>query len=45
MVVLYAARYRVPVPCLARWLLGLGIAATAQCGNDEAVRAQWICAT
>ena len=28
MVVLYAARHRVPVPCLARWLLGLGIAAT-----------------
>jgi hypothetical protein len=27
-VVLYAARHRVPVPCLARWLLGLGIAAT-----------------
>ena len=28
MVVLYAARHRVPVPLLARWLLGLGIAAT-----------------
>jgi len=28
MVVLYAARRRVPVPCLARWLLGLGIVAT-----------------
>jgi Protein of unknown function (DUF2637) len=28
MVMLYAARHRVPVPCLARWLLGLGIAAT-----------------
>ena len=28
MVVLYAARHRVPVPCLARCLLGLGIAAT-----------------
>ena len=28
MVVLYAARHQVPVPCLARWLLGLGIAAT-----------------
>jgi hypothetical protein len=28
MVVLYAARYQVPVPSLARWLLGLGIAAT-----------------
>jgi hypothetical protein len=28
MVVLYAARHWVPVPCLARWLLGLGIAAT-----------------
>ena len=26
MVVLYAARHRVPVPSLARWLLGLGIA-------------------
>jgi len=28
MVVLHAARHRVPVPALARWLLGLGIAAT-----------------
>ena len=28
MVVLYAARHRVPVPSLAQWLLGLGIAAT-----------------
>ena len=28
MVVLYAAWRRVPVPSLARWLLGLGIAAT-----------------
>ena len=28
MCVLYAARHRVPVPSLARWLLGLGIAAT-----------------
>jgi Protein of unknown function (DUF2637) len=28
MVVLYAARHQVPVPSLARWLLGLGIAAT-----------------
>lgn len=28
MVVLYAARHQVPVPFLARWLLGLGIAAT-----------------
>ena len=28
MVVLYAAPHRVPVPSLARWLLGLGIAAT-----------------
>ena len=28
MVVLYVARHRVPVPSLARWLLGLGIAAT-----------------
>jgi len=27
MVVLYAARHRVPVPSLARWLLGLGITA------------------
>jgi hypothetical protein len=27
MVVLYAARHRVPVTALARWLLGLGIAA------------------
>lgn len=28
MVNLYAARHRLPVPALARWLLGLGIAAT-----------------
>ena len=28
MVVLYAARHRLPAPPLARWLLGLGIAAT-----------------
>jgi hypothetical protein len=28
MLVVYAARHRVPVPSLARWLLGLGIAAT-----------------
>jgi hypothetical protein len=28
MVLLYAARHRVPVPSLARWLLALGIAAT-----------------
>jgi hypothetical protein len=28
MVLLYAARHRVPVPSLARWLLGPGIAAT-----------------
>jgi hypothetical protein len=28
MVMLYAAGHRVPVPSLARWLLGLGIAAT-----------------
>ena len=28
MVILYAARHRIPVPPLARWLLGLGIAAT-----------------
>jgi Protein of unknown function (DUF2637) len=27
MVILYAARHRIPVPSLARWLLGLGIAA------------------
>ena len=28
MAVLSAARHRMPVPSLARWLLGLGIAAT-----------------
>jgi hypothetical protein len=28
MVILYAARHRVPVPSLARWLLRLGVAAT-----------------
>lgn len=28
MVILYAARHRLPVPALARWLLGLGVSAT-----------------
>jgi hypothetical protein len=28
MVIMYAARHRIPVPSLARWLFGLGIAAT-----------------
>jgi hypothetical protein len=49
MVVLYAARHRVPVPALARWLLGLGIAATLtanmaqgwSCGPVGAVAAAW----
>ena len=49
MVVLYAARHRVPVPSLARWLLGLGIAATLTAnmaqgwshGLVEAVVAAW----
>ena len=49
MVVLYAARHRVPVPGLARWLLGLGIAATLTAnmaqgwshGPVEAVVAAW----
>src|SRR5271157_6262060 len=36
MVVLYAARHRVPVPCLARWLLGLGIAATLTANMAQA---------
>ena len=49
MVVLYAARHRVPVPSLARWLLALGIAATLTAnmaqgwshGPVEAVVAAW----
>ena len=49
MVVLYAARHRVPVPSLARWLLGVGIAATPTAnmaqgwshGLAEAVVAAW----
>ena len=28
MVILHAARHRLPVPCLARWMLALGIAAS-----------------
>ena len=35
-VVLYAARHRVPVPSLARWLLGLGIAATLTANMAQA---------
>ena len=35
MVVLSAARHRVPVPSLARWLLGLGIAATLTANMAE----------
>jgi hypothetical protein len=35
MVVLYAARHRVPVPSLARWLLGLGIAASTRLAAEE----------
>ena len=35
MVVLYAARQRVPVPSLARWLLALGIAATLTANMAE----------
>jgi len=49
MVVLYAARHQVPVPSLARWLLGLGIAATLTAnmaqgwshGSAGAVVAAW----
>jgi len=36
MVVLYAARHRVPVPSLARWLLALGIAATLTANMAQA---------
>src|SRR5229473_1121867 len=28
MVILHAARHRLPVPCLARWMLAIGIAAS-----------------
>ena len=49
MMMLYAARHRVPVPSLARWLLALGIAATLtanmahgwSCGPVGAVVAAW----
>jgi hypothetical protein len=45
MVVLYAARHRVPVPSLARWLLALGIAANMAQGWSHglvgAVVAAW----
>ena len=36
MVMLYAARHRVPVPSLARWLLALGIAATLTANMAQA---------
>jgi hypothetical protein len=36
MVVLHAARHRVPVPSLARWLLALGIAATLTANMAQA---------
>jgi Protein of unknown function (DUF2637) len=36
MVILYAARHRAPVPSLARWLLGLGIAATLTANMAQA---------
>lgn len=35
MVNLYAARHRLPVPALARWLLGLGIMATLAANMAE----------
>ena len=38
MMVLYAARHRVPVPSLARWLLALGIAATLTANMARAGR-------
>jgi hypothetical protein len=45
MVVLYAARHRIPVPSLARWLLALGIAANMAQGSSHglvgAVVAAW----
>jgi hypothetical protein len=39
MVVLYAARHGLPVPSLARWLLGLGIAADGEHGSGVVARA------
>src|SRR5690242_2757634 len=35
MVNLYAARHRLPVPALARWLLALGIVATLAANMDQ----------
>jgi hypothetical protein len=40
MVNLYAARHRLPVPALARWLLGLGIAATLAAKAAQISRAK-----
>jgi hypothetical protein len=40
MVVLYAARHRLPVPGLARWLLALGIVATLA-ANSAPRLARW----
>jgi hypothetical protein len=39
MVMLESARRKVPVPALARWLLGVGIAATLAAGLVPSVRA------
>ena len=41
MVVLYAARHRVPIPSLARWLLGLGIAATLTANMAQGWSTVW----
>ena len=41
MVVLYAARHRLPVPGLARWLLALGILATLAANVATAGSMAW----
>ena len=41
MVVMSAARHRVPTPALARWLLGLGIAATLAANMAQGWSTAW----
>ena len=41
MVILHAARHRLPVPCLARWMLALGIAASLAVNVARAGPTAW----
>ena len=41
MVILYAARHRLPAPRLARWMLALGIAASLAVNSPKAGPTEW----